>query len=62
MNEEIKKAEISQEELKSVSGGYYGEEYAPNCEKCGTRTHFIVKGIGYYYDCPSCGHSVPVPF
>ena len=55
-------AEIKEESLENVTGGYFGEEYAPDCEKCGTRTHFIIKGVYYYYDCPNCGHSVPVPF
>ena len=57
-----KRAEIKEESLEKVTGGYSGEEYTPNCEKCGTRTQFIIKGVYYYYDCPNCGHSVPVPF
>ena len=62
MNEEIRNNEIREKDLENVSGGYYGEEHAPDCEKCGTRMHFIIKGVYYYYDCPNCGHSVPVPF
>ena len=62
MNEDIRKNEIGEEQLENASGGYYGEEYAPNCEKCGTKMYYIVKGAYYYYDCPNCGHSVPVPF
>ena len=62
MNEESRKNEIREEELEKVSGGYYGEEHAPDCEKCGTGMCFINKGIYYYYDCPNCGHSVHVPF
>lgn len=62
MNEDIKKNELRDDELKNVSGGYCGEGHEPNCEKCGTKMYFIIKGVYYYYDCPNCGHSVPVPF
>ena len=62
MNEEIRKNEIAEEEMEQVSGGYYGDEYAPNCEKCGTKMYFIVEGIYYYYKCPDCNHKIPVPF
>ena len=62
MNGEIKKAEISEAEMKSVSGGYYGDEHAPNCEKCGTKMYFNIEGAYYYYRCPNCSHKTPVPF
>ena len=44
MNAEIRKdMKIKEEELEQVSGGYWGEEYAPNCPNCNTkiRSHFI---------------------
>lgn len=62
MNEEIEKNEICDSELKNVSGGYYGEEHAPNCEKCGAKMYFIPEGVYYYYKCPNCGHKIPVSF
>jgi len=62
MSEEIRKNEIPEKELENVSGGYYGEEYAPKCEKCGTRMSFLIRNAEYCYNCPNCGHFVPVPY
>lgn len=60
MDKEIRNAEISEEELESVSGGYSGEEYAPNCEKSGTAMCFLTRETQYYYACPNCNHLVRV--
>ena len=52
--------ELEDSQLDQVSGGYYGDEYAPDCSNCGTKMTFLVCQTKYYYYCGNCGHRIEV--
>ena len=52
--------ELEDSQLDQASGGYYGDEYAPDCSNCGTKMTFLVCQAKYYYYCSSCGHRIEV--
>lgn len=61
MNEEIRKGiEFNEEELEQVSGGYWGDEYAPNCPKCNIKMSVIYIKTFPTYNCSSCGHIIEI--
>lgn len=61
MNEGIRKdIEIKEEELEQVSGGYWGDEYAPNCPNCNVKMVTLYDGILPFYSCASCGHKIEI--
>lgn len=62
MTEEIKKnAEINDDELEQVNGGWGLEERAPNCDYCGVKMRLLSSGplICYYY-CEPCKHKIDI--
>ena len=61
MNEEIRKdIEIKDEELEQVSGGYWGDEYAPNCPNCNLKMRVVYINTFPVYNCGSCGHVIEI--
>ena len=61
MNAEIRKdLEIKEEELEQVSGGYWGEEYAPNCPNCNIKMVTLYENTFPFYSCTSCGHRIEI--
>ncbi len=60
-NKEMKKPmELNDEQLEQASGGYYGDEYAPDCPNCGTKMTFFICQAKYYYYCDNCSHRIEV--
>lgn len=67
MKEDImKKAQISDDDLEQISGGYWTEdgnwidECAPNCPNCNIKMMTAsYQGVPFYL-CDSCGHMIEI--
>ena len=57
---ENKKFELNDEALDAVSGGYWGDEYAPNCPNCNIKMRTIYINAFPVYNCGSCGHIIEI--
>ena len=57
---ENKKFELNDEALDVVSGGYWGDEYAPNCPNCNLKMRVVYINTFPVYNCGSCGHVIEI--